>query len=131
MNSIDLSSYKDLYIETAKEYIGKLHTAIQRLKKDANDKDAIDIAHLCSHSLKSQSLMMGYHKTGELAHMLEQCFAGIQQKTIVLNYELLSTVQKACDELLNSVNYIEQSNSEIEIHQTQALSSQTNIPISV
>ena len=60
MTPIDLGSYKSIYLQTAKEYIDKMSVSLEKLENNALDKEALNNLHIASHSLKSQSQVMGF-----------------------------------------------------------------------
>ena len=60
MSTVDLSKFKTLYNQTALEYVKKLEDTVTLLRTDAANKNAMNEIYIAAHSLKSQSLMMGY-----------------------------------------------------------------------
>ncbi len=72
MAQVNLSDYKNLYLQTAKEYINKMLISLDKLTSDAFNKEALNDLHIASHSLRSQSQVMGYNDIAQLSKSLEE-----------------------------------------------------------
>ena len=113
--SEDLSQYKDLYLQTGKEYLQALNTALLTLEKSPAQRDAIEEIFRNAHSLKSQSAAMGYEKTGYLCHAVEDVFFEIKEDRMKMTPELADVLFTAFDELKKSIDQIETENKEIDL----------------
>jgi len=80
MTPIDMSAYKDLYVETAREYIETLKKNLTLLNENTTNKEAIYEMFRSYHSLKSQSHAMGYMKTAEFCKLLEDYFQSLGER---------------------------------------------------
>jgi len=72
MAQVNLSDYKTLYIQTAKEYVNSMFLSCDKLTINVSDKEALNNLHISSHSLKSQSQVMGYNDIAQLSKSLEE-----------------------------------------------------------
>lgn len=72
MATADLSNYKTLYLQTAKEYVVSLSAGCDKLISDPQDKDAVNQIHIASHSLKSQSQVMEFMDIANLCVGIEK-----------------------------------------------------------
>lgn len=113
----DISAYKDLYFQTAKDYVSRIEHASEQLTTNPDNKEAIDAIHLSAHSLKSQSHAMGYETTAEMFMTIEKVFAKIQNGDIPLNSELLPHIKECVAEFKISLEQIQQSNQEKDMSQ--------------
>lgn len=111
----DLSQYKDLYLETAKEYIQALNEALLVLEKNPIDAHAIEVIFRNAHSLKSQSAAMQYAQTGLLCHTIEDVFYEIKNNRLKLDTTLANLLFSSFDNLKKSIQNIEQRNQEIDL----------------
>ena len=111
----NLSQYRELYIQTGKEYVQNLNTALLKLEKKSTDKAAIDEVFRSAHSLKSQSAAMGYQSTGYLCHIIEDVFFEIKNDRLPLSAELADHLFKALDGLDRSLKHIEHKDQEIDL----------------
>lgn len=112
MTQIDLSAYKTLYLMTGRSYLKELVNQIQLLTKDPNNKEVIETMHIGAHSLKSQSLVMGYIETGMLAGTLEKILRVAKDGALELTPLALQAMQEAVDWLGKAFISIEASGKE-------------------
>jgi len=111
---MDLSSYKSLYLKSAREYHGNLVANVPSLSENT-PTDVLEILHRSAHSLKGQALVMGYKNVGQLSKTLEFLFKGIINHTVSVNSEITEFIKSATDQLAVSFASIEQSNSEPDL----------------
>jgi two-component system chemotaxis sensor kinase CheA len=124
----DFAPYKDLFVETGKEYLKSLNEALLRLEKDSHDKDAIASIFQNAHSLKGQSAAMGYQATGYLCHAVEDVFFEIKEGRLELTPELADLLFKAFDSLTSSLAQIEDKGTEVDLTpQAEALKQLTGV----
>ncbi len=69
----DIQEYKKLYISTSRQLINDLSGRLE-IYKTSHDREALADCHRFAHSLKSQSLVMGYSQIGLTARNLELLF---------------------------------------------------------
>ncbi len=72
MATTDLANYRTLYLQTAKEYIEKMSVGLSQLSFDISNKQALNNIHISSHSLKSQSQVMGFTDMASLSAVIEK-----------------------------------------------------------
>jgi two-component system, chemotaxis family, sensor kinase CheA len=129
--SEDLSEYKDLYLQTSREYLQSLNENLLKLEKDQTDPAAIDEIFRSAHSLKSQSAAMGYEKTGYLCHTVEDVFYEIKEGRLAPTAELADSLFKAFDNLTKSIDSIEQNGQEVDLTESaEELKQQTGVTTS-
>ncbi len=117
MISIDLSSYKDLYLKTTREYLNELRSNLNLLNMDPTNKELIYEVFRLSHSLKSQNYFMGFIKTADLFHVVEQYFRQIKDGNNNYSVDLTQTITDTITKLENSINNIEKNNIEVDLSQ--------------
>lgn len=119
----DLSKYKKLFDTTAHDYLEALKKSLTELAQNMDHTEAITTAYISTHSLKSQSLAMGYTQTGLLCKALEHNFSQIKDKEKELTPALLKKIELSTTELENSLTAIQNTNKEIDLqHITSELS---------
>lgn len=114
MTQIDLSTYKDLYLKTANEYLDKLINSLDILKVNPADQNAIADAHLSAHSLGSQSSTMGYSSTAELARALEDFFNAIIESNQPMPTEYFPGIEETVKKIMDSIKSIDQASSKLD-----------------
>lgn len=115
MTKIDLSSFKSLYITTARDYIKKLRQNLEILLKHPNNHDAISTIYISSHSLGSQSTLIGYKNIESVCGVIEQTFKKIKEGKANVSQELLISLKDALTSLTNCIDSIEKANTEIDL----------------
>lgn len=116
MGTIDLSSYKKLYLQTASEYVNNLSEGLVRLSNNWQDKEAFNNIYISAHSLRSQSEVMGYTRVGELAGSIEkitkEIVGGIKSISIGFPQTLTRAVEDLRREIENLMSQIQGSLTE-------------------
>ena len=104
MTPIDLGSYKSIYLQTAKEYIDKMSVSLEKLENNALDKEALNNLHIASHSLKSQSQVMGFIDIANICLGIEkrsdEALKGISQ----LNSGNITSIKSLVDQVKQILN---------------------------
>ncbi len=115
MSTIDLSSYKNLYLETGREFIVSLRKNIDTLNSDTANKAAIYEIFRSFHSLKSQSYAMGYTTTAEFCKLLEDYFHTINDGVKPYSQQLSPILLAAVTSIESSMDHIARLNSESDL----------------
>lgn len=112
MTTVDLSSYKKLYLQTAKEnYDALLNNYI---KISQNSLDALKNIYISAHSLKSESQTMGYSKLTALSGMIEKTTKNILDNKIQITESLMAVIKEAIENIQASLLNIEKENKELD-----------------
>lgn len=83
----DLSSFQNLYKETAKQNVQSLSSALQKLLGQLSDPEALELAHRSAHTLKSKSLVMGHLEIGNLAKEIEDTLYEVKNNRYALSQD--------------------------------------------
>ncbi len=105
MEGIDLSQYKEEFLQEAKEYIELFNNALIRLEN--GEKEAVNEIFRAAHTLKGMAGFMGYKNLEELCHKFENVLGEIRDGNIEPSGEII-------DVMLESVDLIEEMISKIE-----------------
>ena len=112
---IDISQYRDLYIQTARDLVSAMQKHINHLLTNANDKKTVYELYRAVHSLKSQSLMMGYTQLGLTNRLAEALFKEIHEGKQTLSNEVLSLTTEVVSHMKNSLDQIQNNNQEADM----------------
>lgn len=99
MVQVDLSDYKTLYLQTAKEYINKMLISLNQLSNDVLNKEALNNLHIASHSLRSQSQVMRFTEIANICLDIEKVSNNALKGIIQLNDEIISDIKKGVERL--------------------------------
>lgn len=108
----DFSEYKNLFLQTAQDYIGQIETALQTLKQNSSDSQAIETIHIAAHSLKSQNLAMGFTSSGNVFLKIEKLFEQLENEKTSIPENLQRDLQLWIQALQGSLESIKQSGKE-------------------
>ncbi|MBI2028152.1 MAG: Hpt domain-containing protein [Candidatus Levybacteria bacterium] len=111
MGSINLSDYKEIYFETAREYVKNLFKSSAELEKDFSNIDALKQLHISAHSLRSQSHVMNYMKIAGFAQSIESSARNLLANDIELD-------KRTFDSIKINVNNLNSAFTEIEKEET-------------
>lgn len=111
----NLSYYKNLYVQTAYGYLEKIKNGISQLFKTPHNKEIVNDTYISIHSLKSQSMAMGYEKTAYLCNVIESIFKEFKEGKKDAESGLLSLIMNSLEKLSTSVNSIKNENVEIDL----------------
>ena len=112
MAQVNLSGYKNIYLQTAKEYVNNLLSGYLSLSTNSQDADAMKTIHLSSHSLKSQSQVMGFTNIVNLCVNLEKVSDDILNGVFKVDVEFTVLLKKTIDELSLELASIEKRGAE-------------------
>lgn len=112
MAPIDLGSYKSIYLKTAREYIDKMSVSLDILYSDVSNKDALNNLHIASHSLKSQSQVMGFADVADLCLDIEKVSNDALQAGSQINNDLISVLKESLEKLRLLLSQIEKGDAE-------------------
>lgn len=115
MGDIDLSQFRALYNQTALEYLKKLEDDLKTLSNNSQDKKSLEEMHIAAHSLKSQSLIMGYTTLAEAAFSLEKTFRHFIESGIALSQELIHSIATLTTAMRQSLTQIVEGKPELDI----------------
>lgn len=88
---------RELFFTSADEYIHQINEDLLALETNPTEKERIESVFRSSHSLKSESLSMGYSKISELCHDLEDLFSILREGKRTLTSEGFTIIYEAFD----------------------------------
>jgi CheY-like chemotaxis protein len=107
---IDVSAYKTLYLSTARKLIDEYISIKNGADTDHTVQDLLRIFH----SLKGQSMAMGYKNIAVLSLEVETFFRKLSENRVALGEELKKLLPDP-KILLDDLSYIERTNEEISL----------------
>jgi len=103
------------FLEEAEELLEKLNDNLLRLEKDASNPDSINEVFRLTHSLKSESALLGFARLSELAHRLEDVFDSIRAENLTLSRPLMDAIFSASDLIHEIISRISRGQTDSEI----------------
>lgn len=110
MGQINLSDYKNIYMQTAREYVNKIISAYSKLSVNPQDKEAAIEIHLSLHSLKGQSQIMGFTNIINACESTEEAVENILKGTRKIGDDFLTLLKRSVDKINSELGLIEKGN---------------------
>lgn len=76
---MDMSKYRGMFLSETNEHLKNMGQLLIALEKNPHDRECIDTLFRDAHSIKGMAASMGYVRTAELAHHLEDLLDGFRQ----------------------------------------------------
>lgn len=115
MNEGDITKYKSLYLQTSWGYLNMLRKNVAFLLKGVKAEHAVDSAHLAAHSLKSQSILMGYMQIGKLSERIEKILQASKENTLILDKLVLQIMLDGLAKVQLSLTNIADNGDEVDM----------------
>ena len=116
MADLDMSEYKEEFINEAKEHLQNMNEALLDLEHAPDDMDLLNRVFRSAHTLKGSSATMGYTKVAELTHKMENVLDEIRNHRLVVTSDILDLVFESFDALETLVDDIDEDReSELDI----------------
>lgn len=126
---ISVHEYKALYLKTSMQCVAAIRASLARYGTAECDVDThVTECHRMAHSLKSQSLVMGYTQIGLAARMLESLFLHVSRHELHLTDQIVGDIWKMIDGIESAIARISRHEGEGSLAQlTQQLEDHTSI----
>ncbi len=86
---MDISQYKELFINEAQEHLEALNQSMVDLEKDPSNPDVLTEIFRSAHTLKGMSATMGFDQMTELAHEMENVLDGLRSGDIGVSTDIV------------------------------------------
>ena len=86
---MDISQYKDLFINEAQEHLEALNQSMVDLEKDPGNPDVLTEIFRSAHTLKGMSATMGFDQLTELSHEMENVLDGLRSGDIEVDTDIV------------------------------------------
>ncbi len=86
---MDISQYKELFINEAQEHLEALNQSMVDLEKDPGNPDVLTEIFRSAHTLKGMSATMGFDQLTELTHEMENVLDGLRSGDIEVSTEIV------------------------------------------
>lgn len=103
------------FLEEAEELLQKLNDNLLQLEKDAGNPESINEVFRLTHSLKSESALLGFTRLSELAHRLEDVFDSIRAENLTLSRPLMDAIFSASDLIHEIISRISNGQTDTQI----------------
>ena len=99
MTEIDMSQFKELFIEEAHEHLQNLNQVLLQLEKEPSNAEPINEIFRLAHTIKGMAATMGYDNMALLAHSMEDLLDELRQGELEVRAELFDLLFDCLDAL--------------------------------
>lgn len=96
---MNMSQYMSVFIDESKEHLQLLNDALLRLEKDPDNHPTVEEIFRSAHTLKGMSATMGFTRTAELTHNMENVLDLIRNSKLAVTSEIVDVLFECLDRL--------------------------------
>ncbi|NLK62806.1 MAG: chemotaxis protein CheA [Fusobacteria bacterium] len=117
---MNMSQYMSVFIDESREHLQLLNDALLVLEKNTENMEIIEEIFRSAHTLKGMSATMGFTRTAELTHKMEDILDQIRNHKIKVNSDMLDLLFECLDTLNLLIDEVIENEGE-EVTETEAL----------
>jgi chemotaxis protein histidine kinase CheA len=104
MSADDLSKYRDMFVQEAREHVQNMNRALLALEKDHANKENLDSAFRAAHTIKGMAATMGYEQIRQVCKTIEELFDKLRKHEKHLSAEMADFLFSLFDMIENMVS---------------------------
>lgn len=113
-----VSAYKDAYLQAAYENIGLMSDTVEQLLENPSNSEALTTLFIKSHSLKGQSMTMGFSGIAKSALVIERYTRPLKDANQPVNKDFLPTIKNAIEQMKKSLDSVKSNDKEAPLSST-------------
>lgn len=117
---MNMSQYMSVFIDESREHLQLLNDALLVLEKDTENIEIVEEIFRSAHTLKGMSATMGFSRTAELTHKMEDVLDQIRNHKLKVDSDMLDLLFECLDTLNLLIDEVIENDGE-EKTETEAL----------
>ena len=109
---METNQYMEMFLDESREHLQSLNDGLLSLENDPEDLSVLNEIFRNAHTLKGMSATMGYTKTAELTHDMENLLDMLRKEQLKVSSEIIDVIFKCVDTLQEMVENIGSGESE-------------------
>ncbi|MBN2754174.1 MAG: chemotaxis protein CheA [Candidatus Goldbacteria bacterium] len=109
---MNMDSYREVFIEEARENVNNLNNSLLELEKNLDDLTPVNELFRAAHTLKGMSATMGYDRMAGFTHILEEVLDSVRSGKTRPTLEIMNILFKSVDALSDFVDSIVETNAD-------------------
>lgn len=109
---METNQYMEMFLDESREHLQSLNDGLLSLENDPEDLSVLNEIFRNAHTLKGMSATMGYTKTAELTHDMENLLDMLRKEQLKVSSEIIDVIFKCVDALQEMVENIGSGESE-------------------
>ncbi len=103
---METNQYMDMFLDESHEHLQSLNEGLLSLEDNAEDLSVLNDIFRNAHTLKGMSATMGYNKTAELTHEMEDVLDLLRKEQLKINEDIIDILFKCVDSLEQMIDNI-------------------------
>ncbi|MCL4553840.1 MAG: chemotaxis protein CheA, partial [Actinobacteria bacterium] len=99
----EMDAYKDLFLSESTDYLQSITDGLLALEETPHDLAHVEVVFRGAHSLKGMSAAMGYERTADLTHTMEELMDRVRRRDRKVDAELVDLMLDAVDAVRRSI----------------------------
>ena len=114
---IDEKRLQNAFLEEVGELLESLNEKLLELENSPEDKDVINEIFRLTHSVKSESALVGFKNMSTIAHKMEDIFERVRRGVLIVDRPIMDALFSAYDRIMQLIAAVQndQKESEFEI----------------
>ena len=96
---METNQYMEMFLDESREHLQSLNDGLLSLENDPEDLSVLNEIFRNAHTLKGMSATMGYTKTAELTHDMENLLDMLRKEQLKVSPEIIDVIFKCLDTL--------------------------------
>ena len=109
---METNQYMEMFLDESREHLQSLNDGLLSLENDPEDLSVLNEIFRNAHTLKGMSATMGYTKTAELTHDMENLLDMLRKEQLKVSEEIIDVIFKCVDALQEMVDNIANGDGE-------------------
>ncbi len=103
---METNQYMEMFLDESREHLQSLNDGLLSLENDPEDLSVLNEIFRNAHTLKGMSATMGYTKTAELTHDMENLLDMLRKEQLKVSEEIIDVIFKCVDALQEMIENI-------------------------
>lgn len=103
---METNQYMEMFLDESREHLQSLNDGLLSLENDPEDLSVLNEIFRNAHTLKGMSATMGFTKTAELTHDMENLLDMLRKEQLKVSEEIIDVIFKCVDALQEMIENI-------------------------
>lgn len=118
---MDMSQYLEIFIEESNEHLQHMNEVLLELENNMDDLNLLNEIFRIAHTIKGMSGTMGYTRTANLTHEMENVLHLVRNKEIPVTESIINILFECFDALEEYINTLTASGQEGELDSSELI----------
>lgn len=121
MVNIDEKRLQHAFLEEVTELLESLNEKLLALEQSPEDPEIINEIFRLTHSIKSESSLIGFMKISSVAHKMEDIFEKVRNNELLVDREITDSLFSGYDKIMEMITAVQQGKDESKFDVTEVV----------